>query len=222
MASKTTATVTGNDAVEILENDHRRIKELLAQLVEASGDDARTGVLDELKALLTVHNASEENLIYPAVRVLAKRRSESETLYHQQDEAKVAVWELDMLAEDDRDFEARATKLQAAVHAHIAKEEETEFPKLREAAGEEAMEELTAALRELRGALHFNPPRASGSELFGVRENHLAGRAHPVLVVAVRVGHDDERVLVIGGEHLAAERTGNFVSHSISLSECER
>ena len=173
MASKTTASargrangsgkgvapVIGNDAIEILENDHRRIKQLLADLVEAADDDARSEVLDELKALLTIHNASEENLIYPAVRVLGKHPSESDKLYHQQDGAKVAVWELDMLAEDDDDFEARAKKLQSAVLGHIDKEEKTEFPHLRETAGEEAMDELTAALRELRGSLQFQPAR---------------------------------------------------------------
>ncbi len=171
MAGKTTANATrrangsgrglapaiGNDVIEILENDHRRIKQLLADLVGAADDDARAEVLNELKALLTIHNASEENLIYPAVRVLGKRPSESDKLYHQQDEAKVAVWELDMLAEDDGDFEARAKKLQSAVSAHIDKEEKTEFPHLREAAGEEAMDELTGALRELRASLQFKP-----------------------------------------------------------------
>ncbi len=157
-SGRSTARASGNDAIAILENDHRRIKQLLADLVDAADDDARTDVLDELKALLTVHNACEENLIYPAVRVLGKHPVESDKLYHQQDEAKVAVWELDMLAADDGDFEARAKKLQSAVLAHIEKEEKAEFPHLREAAGEDAMDELTGALRELRANLQFEPP----------------------------------------------------------------
>jgi hemerythrin superfamily protein len=162
MAAKTNANsapVVGNDAVEILENDHRRIKALLSELAE--GDEAnRAATLDELKALLTIHNASEENLVYPAIRVIGRHPGQSDTLYHQQDEAKVAVWELDMLSEDGRDFEARAKKLQSAVLAHIKKEEEHEFPHLREAAGEEALQELTGALRELRDGLHVDvPPR---------------------------------------------------------------
>jgi len=162
MAARTNANpapVVGNDAVEILENDHRRIKALLSELVE--GDEAdRATTLDELKALLTIHNASEENLVYPAIRVVGKHPGQSETLYHQQDEAKVAVWELDMLARDDRDFEARAKKLRTAILAHIKKEEEHEFPHLRETAGKDALQELTGALRELRDGLHFDVPAA--------------------------------------------------------------
>jgi hemerythrin superfamily protein len=162
MATKSKANpapVIGNDVVEILENDHRRIKALLSELVE--GDEAgRAATLDELKALLTIHNTSEENLVYPAIRVVGKHPGQSDTLYHQQDEAKVAVWELDMLSEDGRDFEARAKKLRSAILAHIKKEEEHEFPHLREAAGADALQELTDALRELRDGLHVDVPSA--------------------------------------------------------------
>jgi F0F1-type ATP synthase membrane subunit b/b' len=65
-----------------------------------------------------------------------------------------------MLSEDGRDFEARAKKLRSAVLAHIKKEEEHEFPHLREAAGADALQELTDALRELRDGLHVDVPSA--------------------------------------------------------------
>jgi hemerythrin superfamily protein len=153
------APVQGNDAIEILENDHVRIKELLADLVAAGEHDEGTALLEELKALLTIHTATEENLVYPAVRVLAKRPAESDKLYHQQDEAKVAVWELDALVEAGDDFAAQAEKLQSAVLAHIRKEEETEFPHLRSSVDADGLRELTAKVREFRTSLHFTPSR---------------------------------------------------------------
>jgi hemerythrin superfamily protein len=151
--SKLPAQPAGTDAIDILEDDHERIKQLLSELVEAE-DDRRQAVLDELKAILTIHNATEENLVYPAVRFMAKRGVESDKLYHQQDEAKVAVWELDMLAEGD-EFGKQAAALQSAVLAHIRKEEETEFPHLREAAGASGLRDLTAAVREFRANFQF-------------------------------------------------------------------
>ena len=156
--SASLAPVSGNDAIEILENDHVRIKELLAGLVAAGEPDERATILEELKALLTIHTATEENLVYPAVRFLAKRPAESDKLYHQQDEAKVAVWEIDSLADAGDDFTAQAEKLQSAVLAHIRKGEETEFPHLRSSVDSDGLRDLTAKLREFRTSLHFASP----------------------------------------------------------------
>jgi len=152
------APAVGNDAIEILMNDHVAAKGLLADLVGATEPAKRTAILQKLKAALTIHNATEENLVYPAVRDVAKRPHESEKLYHQQDEAKVVIWELDMLSEDPDEFEERAAKLQAAVEAHIRKEEETEYPHLREALGRDGLDKLTAAVREFRDSFQYRMP----------------------------------------------------------------
>ena len=83
----------GSDAIEILLNDHRAVQGILDQLPNAIGPQ-REELMERLKGLLTIHNASEENLVYPAIRELAKRPMHAGQLYHQQDEAKVVVWEL--------------------------------------------------------------------------------------------------------------------------------
>lgn len=150
------STAVGNDAIEILLNDHTKVKGLLNQLPDAQGS-RRKDVLEQLKGLLTVHNASEENLVYPAIRELAKRPMHASQLYHQQDEAKVAVWELDMHP-DDPAFSEKATKLRAAVLAHVGQEEEHEFPHLRDALEPQQMQELTEKLRKFRQEFKFSPP----------------------------------------------------------------
>lgn len=153
--------VVGNDAIEILESDHRIIKELFSRLVSASDPSEQSLVLDKLKAILTVHNATEENLVYPAVRVAASRAKDADTLYHQQDEAKVGIWKLDAILTGslkDEDFGKHSTELQDAVLAHVRKEEETEFPHLRESLKGKGLTHLTEAVREFRAKFTFADP----------------------------------------------------------------
>jgi hemerythrin superfamily protein len=155
-------TKISGDAIAILENDHDVIKELFAQLVSATESGERSNLLEKLKAILTVHNATEENLVYPAVRVAASRPKDSDTLYHQQDEAKVAVWKLDQMLQgtlDEGDFAGQAEELQKAVLAHVRKEEETEFPHLRESLKGKGLTKLTDAVREFRSEFQFEGAR---------------------------------------------------------------
>ncbi len=150
----------GEDAFEILENDHDAVKELFAQLSDAAGD--RAAILLELKGILTVHNATEENIVYPALRFLAARGTDSDKLYHQQDEAEAALWKIDAMVNgdlEDASLEQSITDLQAAVLTHIRKEEQTEFPHLRDALKGEAGRRLTESVRRFREqfALRGNP-----------------------------------------------------------------
>ncbi|MBV8724637.1 MAG: hemerythrin domain-containing protein, partial [Candidatus Eremiobacteraeota bacterium] len=105
----------GNDAAEILRNDHNVIKSLLRDLTTASGAQ-RQRVMGQLKGVLTIHNATEENLVYPALNKVADSKMESDHLHHETAEADVLLFELDsMLKErDSSDFGAKAEKFQKA------------------------------------------------------------------------------------------------------------
>jgi hypothetical protein len=146
----------GIDAIAILMNDHQRIKALLRDLPHAA-EAERPTILERLKAALTIHHATEENLIYPALRDIAKRPIHAKQLYHQQNEAKVALWELTMMDHCAPDFSIKATELEEAILAHVREEEESEFPHLREEAGAE-LARLTADVRAFRNAFIFRSP----------------------------------------------------------------
>lgn len=146
----------GNDAVEILQNDHEVIKGLLNQLVSASGAQ-RKDVIGKLVGALTIHNATEENLVYPALNKVAGSKLESQHLYHETMEADLLLFELDsMLKEgDDTEFAARAKKFQEAVLHHIAEEENKAFPRLQENADAEHSQILADSVKQFRSSLHF-------------------------------------------------------------------
>jgi hemerythrin superfamily protein len=146
------------DAIDLLLDDHRQIKNLLKRLVD--GDSAVVpGVTEQLKRLLIVHNATEENLVYPAIHTIAQRPMHARTLYHQQDDAAVAFWEIGNLQPGDDEFQRKAADFSDAVLLHVHQEEEHEFPHLREAlAAEDVLqltEEVTAFRRTFGGAVRI-------------------------------------------------------------------
>ena len=146
----------GNDAIEILRNDHRVIKGLVRELVESDAA-SRKQVLEQLKGVLTIHNATEENLVYPAIGNASRGKDEAGRLYHQTAEADRIVFELDSLLtqRDGARFSATAKKFEKAVLAHIDEEENEAFPRLREESDPEQSVRLTEAVRSFRKSLRF-------------------------------------------------------------------
>jgi hemerythrin superfamily protein len=151
--------VRGADTVEILVNDHQIIKSLLSELVEAAAGKARRQVFDRLKGALVVHNATEENLVYPALRTIARKKMESEALYHETSEADILMFELDTMLKngDAASFDTKARKLQKAILAHMDEEETIAFPQLVKKSDAEHAEALTTSVQEFRSALRFEP-----------------------------------------------------------------
>jgi hemerythrin superfamily protein len=160
MTTTTNAVATvGLDALDILVNDHIVIKALVTDLAGATESERRKDILAELKALLTIHNATEANLVYPALQMVAGDVQESEELYRETGIADVAVFELDAMVRKggESDFGAKAAKLRDAVFAHIEGEETNAFPHLREKATPEQAEMLTKAVQDFRRALRYEP-----------------------------------------------------------------
>ncbi len=143
----------GNDAIAILVNDHQRIKQLLRQLTD--GPEAqRSETLETLKETLTVHNATEENLVYPAIREIAGRKMHANELYHETAEADVALWQLSMMSPQDGTFTSTATKARDAIEKHISSEEDSEFPHLRDSADPAQQQKLTSEVKKFRDRFH--------------------------------------------------------------------
>lgn len=145
--------------MEILLNDHQVIKILLRELTEATGPQ-REQVLEQLKGVLTIHNATEENLVYPAINKIAGSKLESQHLYHATAEADTMLFELDsMLKErDESEFATRAEKFADAVRHHIEEEEQKAFPRLQENTDARHSEILAQSVKTFRKSLHFETP----------------------------------------------------------------
>lgn len=146
----------GRDAVEILLNDHNVIKSLLTELTQGDRNQRRA-TLEQLKGVLTIHNATEENLVYPALDKVAGEGQEAEKLYHETAEADILVFELDNALKDgdDATFEATAKKFVGAVREHMKDEETKAFPHLVDGSDPQESEALTTSVKMFREKIRF-------------------------------------------------------------------
>lgn len=156
----TTTGTTGtaaNGAIDILIQDHLQIKQLLTTLATAQSPAEQRTTLERLKELLTIHNATEENFVYPAIEKVAGKKHDAEHLYHETAQADVVVFELDTCLKtgDTSGFAENAQKLRDAVLEHIDDEEQKAFPALREKAEPEQTKMLDDAVRKFRASLRF-------------------------------------------------------------------
>lgn len=149
--------VRGSDATEILKNDHTVIKQLLTALTSAEDASAKVEMLEQLKGVLTVHNATEEALVYPALDKVAGKHLKAQHLFHETADADTLVFDLDTMLKEGRveGVAERADKLQAAIIEHIDNEEQSAFPALNKNSDATQMEMLTNSIRDFRRSLNF-------------------------------------------------------------------
>lgn len=150
----------GNTVHEILDNDHAVIKSLLDDLVAAKEPVRCREILEQLKGALTIHNAMEENLIYPALDKVAGHMLESQKLYHQTASADVLLFEVDTALKEGEEKTARekSEKLHDAIFSHIKAEDDGAVPHLKKKAEEKETKMLLEGVRKFRESIHFRAP----------------------------------------------------------------
>src|SRR5579862_5416937 len=97
--------VHGPTIVEILKHDHQVIARLLADLTTAKTTESRGHALISLRAALVVHNSTEELFVYPALATIARRKADSQHLYHDTAAANVLMFDLEVSLQNGNDSE---------------------------------------------------------------------------------------------------------------------
>src|SRR5262245_64117799 len=133
------------DAITLLKEDHKRVKELFRKF-EQAGDRAyatKRKPVGRITEELSIHAAIEEQVFYPSVRraVAAADDGVLESL----EEHHVVKWtlsELERMDPMDERYDAKVTVLIESVEHHIGEEEEEMFPKVRKALSRTQLNEL--------------------------------------------------------------------------------
>jgi hemerythrin superfamily protein len=152
-------TLRGNTVHDIVVNDHETIKGLLSSLTGSAAREDRMQALERLKAALTIHNAMEETLIYPALAKVAGHNFETLKLYNETASADMLLFEIDTMLKEGDETKAgeKAEKLQNAVLKHIEEEEKSALPHLEKGADTKESRMLLESVREFRNAIAFSP-----------------------------------------------------------------
>jgi hemerythrin-like domain-containing protein len=150
---------SGVDAIEMLKDDHKKVKALFREY-EAAGDAAfktKQRIADKVFSELEVHSMLEEEIFYPAVKECSDEEGQDliEEGVEEHHVVKVLIKELKRLTPEDDVFDAKFKVLTENVEHHIDEEEGEMLPDARGRLGDEIEslgDEMEARKNELLSA----------------------------------------------------------------------
>lgn len=143
----TTPIRSTGDVIQFLVDQHKQIKVLFNDVLALSGK-AREQAFFDLRRLLAIHEAAEEEVVHPrARRDLDNGEPLVEDRLEEEREAKVALAELEKLDVDSDEFTRKITELRSAVLRHAQHEEDEEFDRLRRALTDQELARMTNSVK---------------------------------------------------------------------------
>jgi len=140
------------DAITLLENDHRRMEDLLKQGEQTTDRavKARTDLLDTITTELGVHELIEERLLYPALKQYPEARDIVLEGFQEHHVADLILKELHEVAKDDEQWGAKFKVLKENIEHHIQEEEGPMFRTARGVMSEEQLAALGAQMAKMK------------------------------------------------------------------------
>jgi|SRR5690606_1144825 len=146
------------NAIDMLREDHDKVRELLSQLSSTTNRAAkkRNDLLQKIKKEVLIHTQIEEEVFYPAFR--DSKAEEGKKLYYEAKEEHRAVDELVLPDVESTDaatdeFAGRVKVLKDMIEHHAEEEEKEIFPKAKKAFSKEELEELGERMAERKQEL---------------------------------------------------------------------
>lgn len=145
-------------AIELLKEDHRKVKELLAELVQTTtrAEKKRRQLLDKIEQELHIHIHIEEEIFYPAFK--AAGNAEYSKVYFEALEEHRSVSELVLpdirkTTPTSEKFSGRAKVLKELVEHHVNEEEKDMFKKAAKSMSKDELAELGKKMSERKQEL---------------------------------------------------------------------
>ncbi len=147
------------NALTMLEEDHVKVKGLLAKLesTTARGVKTRSELFATLKGELTIHEIIEEEIFYPALKAHPKAKDIVLEGYQEHHVVDLLMGELERLDVADETWGPKAIVMKENIEHHIGEEEGEMWTAARKAFDRSALEELGERMMARR--------RSAGQEL---------------------------------------------------------
>jgi hemerythrin superfamily protein len=131
------------DALELLKEDHQKVKELFEEAEGTEDEKEKRRIFDEIKSELETHSRIEEEVFYPAMQEHEELKDMVLEAIEEHKQVKTLLREMDDLVTDSEKFEPKLSVLMENVEHHAEEEEEGKmFPKVREICDQESLENL--------------------------------------------------------------------------------
>jgi hemerythrin-like domain-containing protein len=142
------------DAIALLKKDHDKVKELLNELETTTerGVKIRQELFATIKGELTVHEAIEEEIFYPALKAHPKAKDLVLEAYEEHHVVDTVMAELEGLDVTDETWGAKATVMKENVEHHIEEEETEMFKQARQVFDRQELEDLGARMAQRKAS----------------------------------------------------------------------
>jgi hemerythrin-like domain-containing protein len=154
--------MTPRDVIEVLEQDHREVEEMFAELEQLRGATSekdkqrRKDLADQVTIELVRHSVAEEVLVYPKVEdKVSKEEVEHAREEHAQAEETLA--RLEKLDADDPDFDDELATLMREIRHHIEDEEDRMFADMRRVLDQEELQRLGSRVEAFKKVAPTRP-----------------------------------------------------------------
>ncbi|MEO8190139.1 MAG: hemerythrin domain-containing protein [Acidobacteriota bacterium] len=144
------------DAVEMLKNDHEKVRSLFKKYeAAAERSNERKEIVDQISAELAIHAELEEKVFYQAFREVTEKDPQKvvRESFEEHKIVKTLLKELGPMRPRDPQFEAKVTVLRENVEHHVEEEEDELLPAAQKLFGEERLMELGAEMMDLKEEL---------------------------------------------------------------------
>lgn len=126
------------DAIDLLDADHKAVKKLFMNYTALCEDDApfkhRQHLAEKICQELTVHAQIEEEIFYPAVREAIGDDALMDEARQEHAQAKDLIARIRAMNTDDDSYDAAVKQLEDAITEHVKEEREQMFLQARHAA----------------------------------------------------------------------------------------
>jgi hypothetical protein len=141
-----------DDALSLLEKDHRRFEQLLKQGEETTENavKGRTALLRTISAELNLHELVEEKVLYPALKLHPEAKDIVLESFQEHHVADLIVKELHEVATDDEQWGAKFKVLKENIEHHIQEEEGPMWRTARAVFGQDELRQLGARLARMK------------------------------------------------------------------------
>jgi hemerythrin superfamily protein len=144
------------NAVDLLKTDHEKVRGLFDQLdtiTKQGASDAEKGALvAKIRDELSVHESVENEVFFPAVREILRKKHVLQEAAEDQEEAGDAIEALGDLKPGEPGYDKKLSELGDKIAAHAAEEERDVFPQVENSnIDTEALgEKMSARKKELK------------------------------------------------------------------------
>jgi len=142
------------DIFSLLEHDHRRIHELLDQILKEGIEGRNAGRLfSQAERELELHSSAEEHALYPWLAGHAETHDYALEAQEDHNAIRHCLHEIELISPRDDRFFSILQNLKVEVEAHVQQEESRIFAKMRELLAPEDLRQIATEFLAAKQAL---------------------------------------------------------------------